>query len=961
MLIKVAPCDLGGSRVQAQPQLVYETGAWELDAGRRELRRCGAPVPVGFRALEVFEALVKSAGELVTKDDLMGQVWPGAIVEENTLAVHISAIRKALGPDRDMLKTHSRRGYRLLGNWIAREQNASARSDDRASAQPVPRRPQGNLPVALSELIGRAAAVRRLTDLLSAYRVVTLTGTGGIGKTRLALEAARLLLPFYANDIFWVELASLSDGNLLAGAIASVLGLEVENALSVESVARAVGNRRLLLVIDNCEHLIDHAAEAAETIIRFCPAVSVLATSRELLRIEGECTYRVPPLDVPAPGEEVSAGSAIELFIARMMERRPDVQPDDRLATIAAICRRLDGIPLAIEFAAALAEVIGVEQVLSHLDDRLALLTGGRRTALPRHQTLRAALDWSYELLPEPERRLLRRLSIFPAGFTLAAAGAVMGDVDAGVPATITGIANLAAKSLVASDDATPVQRWRLLETIRAYALDKLAGSGEADAAARRHAEHYCDLLQRVEAEWESRPMAQLRSDYGWQIDNVRAAIDWAFSPGGDTLLGVALTTAAIPLWMQLSLLEECRGRGKRAIAALAPATDQHMRLEMKLQAALGASLAVVWEAVTETEATLARALHLAERLGDVDCQLRALHGLWLLKDREALAVARQFHAAASTPADRLLGEDMIAVSSHWSGDLATARQHFEHVLLHDDADHSARRIVRFQISRRSLAQAFLARTLWLTGSPDQAISIARRVVEDARAEDHAMSLCHAVGLGGCSVALWVGDLSLAECCINLVLDHAATHGLAMHRAFGKACYGMLLVRRADLAGGVSLLREGFEAFGTESAGYRVLMFLGELADVLGRNGQRAEGLAAVNDALERGERSSEGWVMAELLRVKGELLRLERTPGNANAAEGCFRKALQLAGTQAALAWELRAATSLARLWLDQRRYADGVGVLQPVYDRFTEGFETADLTAARALLGELSDGAPT
>jgi non-specific serine/threonine protein kinase len=487
--------------VQARPQLIWETGAWELDAGRRELRRCGAPVPVGFRAFEVFEALVESAGELITKDDLMGRVWPGAIVEDNTLAVHISAIRKALGPDRDMLKTHSRRGYRLLGNWIAREKNAGARSDNRASAQPDPRRPQGNLPAAVSELIGRAAAVRRLTDLLSAYRLVTLTGPGGIGKTRLALEAARLLLPSYANDAFWVELASLSDGSLLAGTIASVLGLEAENALSVESLARAVGNRRLLLVIDNCEHLIDHAAKAAETIIRFCPAVSVLATSRELLQIEGECTYRVPPLDIPALGEEVSAGGAIELFMARMIERRPDVQPDDRLATVAAICRRLDGIPLAIEFAAALADLIGVEQVLSHLDDRFALLTGGRRTALPRHQTLRAALDSSYELLPEQERRVLRRLSIFPAGFTLAAASAVMGDADPGPSATITGIANLVAKSLVVSDDAMPVQRWRLIETIRAYALDKLAGSGEADAVAQRHAEYHRDRLEDAEAE----------------------------------------------------------------------------------------------------------------------------------------------------------------------------------------------------------------------------------------------------------------------------------------------------------------------------------------------------------------------------------------------------------------------------------------------------------------------------
>ena len=530
--------------MQAQVQLVYEAGAWEIDAGRRELRRCGAPVPVGIRAFDVLETLVKSAGDLVTKDDLMEHVWPGAIVEENTLQVHIYAIRKALGPDRDLLKTHTRRGYRLLGNWTAREQSAGGRGHNRASAQPAPRRPQGNLPVAASELIGRAAAVRRVTDLLSAFRAVTLTGTGGIGKTRLALEASRLLLPVYANDVFWVELAPMSDGDLLAGAIAGALGLVPESARSVELLARAVGDRKLLLVIDNCEHLIDHAAKAAEHIIRFCPGVSILATSRELLRIEGECTYRVPPLDIPAPGEEASAGSAIQLFIARMTERWSHVQPDDSLAAIAAICRRLDGIPLAIEFAAALAEVIGVEQVLSHLDDRFAVLTGGRRTALPRHRTLRAALDWSYELLPEPERRLLRRLSVFPAGFTLDAASAVMRDAGTGMSAVITGIANLVAKSLVTRDDATPAQRGRLLETIRAYALDKLAGSGEGDEVARRHAAYYRNLLQGAEAEWESRPMAQLRADYGWQIDNVRAAIDWALAPDGDAVLGVELTGA---------------------------------------------------------------------------------------------------------------------------------------------------------------------------------------------------------------------------------------------------------------------------------------------------------------------------------------------------------------------------------------------------------------------------------
>jgi len=674
--------------VQAQARLVYEAAGWEIDASRRELRLRGAPVPVGSRAFEVLETLVKSAGQLITKDDLMERVWPGAIVEENTLQVHIYAIRKALGADRTLLRTHSRRGYRLLGDWIAREQGAGARRYDPAPAQPALRPLQTNLPVAVSELIGRAAVLQHLTDLLSAYRVVTLTGTGGIGKTRLALEAARFLLPIYANAVFWVELASLSDGNLQASAIARVLGLEIqENARSLRLLAQAVGNRRLLLVIDNCEHLIDHTANATENIIRLCPGVSVLATSREPLRIEGECIYRMLPLDVPAAGKRALDSSAIQLFIARMTEQPSEVRPDDRLEAIAAICRRLDGIPLAIEFAAARAAAIGVEQVLSHLDNRFALLTSGRRTALPRHQTLRAAFDWSYELLPEPERRLLRRLSVFPAGFTLEAAGAIMRGVDSGASAVIAGIANLVAKSLLASHDSAPDGRWRYLETIRAYALEELAGSGEGGEVARRHAEHYRDLLDGAEAQWESLPMAQLRANYGWQIDNVRAAIGWAFSPDGDALLGVALTTAAIPLWMQLSSLEESHSWTRRAIANLLATPNQDIRLEMKLQASLGNSLSIVGGSVTEIEAAWARTLHLAERLGDADHQLRALYGLWSLKDRGCVPIARQFLAVASTPIDRLLGEDMIAMSSHWLGDLVAPRHHFERVLAQDNVD----------------------------------------------------------------------------------------------------------------------------------------------------------------------------------------------------------------------------------------------------------------------------------
>jgi predicted ATPase/DNA-binding winged helix-turn-helix (wHTH) protein len=477
--------------------LLYEFAGWEVDLARRELRTRGVPVPLGGRAFKIFAVLVQSAGELVTKDELMDRVWPGAIVEENKLQVHISAVRKALGPDRGTLKTSFGRGYRLLGNWTVRKEHAPADSvvfdPTRMPVQPF----LANVPAAGSELIGRATSVQQLRDFLSAYRMITLTGLGGIGKTTLALEVARGLLPAFNGACWLVDVASLSNAGLVPSMVAGVLGLKLGgDEISPESVARAIGVRKLLLVVDNCEHVVDAAAKLAETIVRMCPHAYVLATSREVLRIEGEHVYRVPPLDVPPQNAEepgsVLGHSAVQLFMTRIHALHSNFSPHRaNLRAIAAICRRLDGIPLAIEFAAARAATLGLQQVVSCLEDRFALLTGGRRTALPRHQTLRATLDWSYELLPEPERCLLRRLGVFAGGFTLEAANAVMRDQGYTASVVLNEIANLVAKSLITLDGSEPTGRWRLLETIRAYSLEKLAESGEAEHVARQRAEFF--------------------------------------------------------------------------------------------------------------------------------------------------------------------------------------------------------------------------------------------------------------------------------------------------------------------------------------------------------------------------------------------------------------------------------------------------------------------------------------
>jgi hypothetical protein len=412
---------------------------------------------------------------------------------------------------------------------------------------------------------------------------------------------------------------------------------------------------------------------------------------------------------------------------------------------IAAICRRLDGIPLAIELAAARAAVLGVEEVAKYLDDRFRLLIGGRRTALPRHQTLRATLDWSYELLSEPERVILRRLAIFAGVFRLEAARAVIASPEIASAEVADGIANLVAKSLVTIVAGSTAARYRLLDTMRAYGHEKLAESGEREWLARRHAEYYRDLFERAEAELESRPAAEWLAEYRPKSDNLRAALDWAFLPRGDASIGVALTAAAVPLWMRLSLLEECRSRAEQALAFIGMGASRDARREMKLHAALGASLtfnrSAIPEIVSDIGAAWTKALELAERLDDAEYQLRSLWGLWFFhtasgQHRIALTLAQRFSILTGKgrePLDRLVGDQMIGISEHYLGDQASARHRLECVLVADITPVQRwSHITRFEIDVPVTVRVFLAWTLWLRGFPDQAVRTAESGIGDA-------------------------------------------------------------------------------------------------------------------------------------------------------------------------------------------------------------------------------------
>ncbi|MEA2874408.1 MAG: hypothetical protein QOH67_4395, partial [Hyphomicrobiales bacterium] len=734
-----------------------------------------------------------------------------------------------------------------------------------------------------------------------------------------------------------------------------------------EHVATSLGSRRLLLVLDNCEHLIEPVARVAEALLHGAPHLRILATSREPLRAGGECVYSVPPLAVP--DEEITdteaqlGHSAVRLFVARARladARQPSL--DSSAEIITGICRRLDGIPLAIELAAARAVTLGVRGVAGGLDDRFRLLTGGLRTALPRHQTLRATLDWSYELLSENGRGALGRLAIFPGGFELEAAQAVMTTTDDEEPDVLDSLADLISKSLITGDRTNIGIRYRLLDTTRAYAFEKLAESGDLEVTERRHAEYYAHLFARAEVEWELRPTAEWLGDYGRQIDNLRAALEWAFSPGGDASIGVVLTAAAVPIWVHLSPAEECRGRVERALAAMAAATVRDARREMQLNAALAASLKYSRGPVAEFEASATKALRIAESRGDIEYQLRSLWHLWSFRisagqHRAAVTMAERFQALAakrSDPSDGLIGERMIGVSRYYLGDLLNARRHLERVLAYDLTAARTLRFVRFQVDPLEGARAFLSRILWLQGLPDQAMRNAERSVADARATHHGESLGFALAAAACPIALWSGDLVAAEHHVEMLLDHSARHLLGRWSTFGRGYQGTLAIYRGDFESGVQKLRAAFAELATAESVARLSAFV--ISATSRHAGQIADGLPAIEKAIVRPELTGERWLVAEMLRVRGEVLLWRGVPGAAAEAESHFRRALDLARQQGALSWELRAATSLARLLSDRGRSTDATALLQPVYDRFTEGFATADVKAAKALLNSLS-----
>ncbi|HEX8256730.1 MAG TPA: winged helix-turn-helix domain-containing protein [Allosphingosinicella sp.] len=910
------------------------------------------------RALDILALLAGRSGEVVEKKELMALVWPDVTVDEGSLRFHMNGLRKALGDGKDgarYIATIPGRGYCFVAPVLPAETGAApAEPSTQSGDRPV-------LPPRLARMVGRAEAEEEIARSLGSNRFVTILGPGGIGKTTVAVSVGHRLVPDFAGGVKFVDLGSTSDPALVPSMVASATGFVAHAADLVPSLIAFLREKRLLIILDSCEHVVDAVARLAERIFTENPEVHILATSREALRVEGERVHPLPPLGSPpshsdlAP-DQVLSFPAVQLFVERVTSSGVPFELTDADApAVAEICRNLDGIPLAIELAAGRVNAYGVEGIAALLGDRFGQLANSRRTAVARHHTLSAALDWSYDLLAEPERTLLRRLSVFVGPFTLDAAQATAAFGELGELAALEGVGTLVSKSLIAADLAGAAPRYRLLDTTRGYARDKLIESGEARQVARRHALYYLGAL---EQEGEPAGAAEPRCYLG----NIRAALEWCFGEKGDPEVGTALAAAAAPLLVELSLLSECCGWAKRGIAALSASTRGTVR-EINLQAALGHSLMFTEGNSERVRECFTRGVTLARELREPFMELRLLGSLHLFNERmgnyhgavefaeRSVVIARSIgHPAALAAAGSFLG-----LSQHLVGNHLAARQLLEGALAQQAASPQARTI-QFGFDYRNRSRITLARHHWLVGEADQAAALADRTIADAAGMRHPVTLCIAL-IWGITVSLWIGDASGSDEKIETFLAHAEKHSLNPYSAVGCGYRGELCVQRGESEAGVALLERALETL--HAARYELVTtsFMISLAQGLDKMGRHPAALETIDRALELVQANGDLLYMPEVLRTKGAIL-AGAGPANAGAAADCFRQSLDWARRQSALAWELRTATSYAALLARQGSREEAVERLAPIYSRFTEGLETADPRAARALLDLLAPG---
>jgi predicted ATPase len=814
-------------------------------------------------------------------------------------------------------------------------------------------------------MVGRAEDVQAVSKLLAAERFVTIVGTGGVGKTTVAVAVAHDLIDKFDGAVLFIDLGTLIAPDLTSTAVASTLGLSVRSEDATPSVIAHLRERRILLVLDTCEHLVEAVAPLMSRIFAEAPQAYMLATSREALRVEGEHVYNLDPLAFPPDSPELTAAvvetfPAIQVFIERAAAGGARLDLSDANASVVAdIGRKLDGVALAIELAAGRVGAYGLQQTAALLDQRLTLLWPGQRTAPPRQKTLHATLEWSYTLLSNAERMVLRHLAVLVGHFTMDAALAIVASGSIEQELVFGAVDSLVAKSMVATRPAGAMMRYRLLDTTRAYALGVRIDDAELAALAGRHAAYYRDWLTQIGTDTPALSGATERLPLLSGLDNVRAALEWCFGPDGDTGLGVELAAAAAPVFLAMSLLPECHRWSRLAIEALTDATCGGGE-EMRLQTALGMSLMFMQASSDLALSALDRSLAIAEQRGDALAQLQVLGPVHMFQLRvghfkSALHYAQRGVTVATAlkdPKARTLAHALVGISLHVVGDLGAARLELETALRYDRTSQPAR-MSYLGFEGQTLASIVLARTLWVQGHPSQALELVYQTVKDAERKNHPVTLAITL-IYAISVLFWTGDLDGAAQHLDRFVVHAQRHALAPYLAVGRGFRGRLAMLQGDVRSGVESLQSSLTQF--HEARYELLTtpFNMSLAQGLAALDRRTEAMALMDETIDLTEANGDLIYMAELLRVKGCIL-LSPSTANDKDAEGCFKQSFEWSRRQGALAWELRTAIDYAALLASRGKIDDARLLLLPLMEQFTAEADTADLKSATRMLASL------
>nr|WP_255631433.1 winged helix-turn-helix domain-containing protein [Caballeronia sp. dw_19] len=915
----------------------YTFGPFRLSPAEGSLVRDGQRVSLGQRAFEVLVLLVERAGEVVSNAEIVTRVWPTTIVDENNLRVHITSLRKALGESQNRgryILNVPGRGYRF------------ATQVERHKPVPDQRTLPAELPLPLTRLVGRDPFVNEIKKLVSGNRFVTIVGAGGIGKTSVALAVANVLKGCYRDGCFFIDLAMLSDPELVSTVVAEALRVPVASETSLSAIVNHLQHRHVALVFDNCEHVIDRAAEVVEAVLRTAPDVHVLATSREPLRAEGESVRQlsaleVPPeLDTPMTAEALIRFSAAELFVERAAAVVSDFTLTDAQAPLLAdLCRKLEGIPLAIELAAARIDMFGLAGLVEELSDSLALLTKGRRTAQPRHRTLRATLDWSFGLLNDAEKAVFGRLGVFKATFTRESVVAVLPDDIFDAERVKESLNNLVAKSLVVLQFSNGRVCFRLLDMTRAYALEKLHDDPEANLLRQRHARHFYERVSEPAFE-------QSMNDVNWLTSfrqvaaEIRIALEWCFSESGDRNLGLLLTAASWFVWDNLSLVDEYMSYGRRALTFIGAPSKQTLRAEAKILIAIGKALYNTQGSAPELPILYGRVDEIAEQLGDVETRTMAALGTWryhqgLGQHDAALVEAETYANLHPDTLGQSIYMTMRGITHVYQGDLPASREWLSSALSASASVPDSQR-TQFLYVPQVIHHAMLARVFWLEGNSTRAVELADESVSVAIASKHTLSICFATAMGACPVALWAGELAMASRNLVLLEEHSAALAVSFWHRFAEAYRRFLTTTFAALAMPISRRRCDDTQWG-----YRHF----EEYSVL------AEGFASPQ-LIERAWSTNPIWCSAEILRLEACKLLRERDTTAVSSVIEMLARSLAIARKQGALAWELRSATTLGGILRDQLRFDEARASLESVLERFPDKSATPDYQAALQLL---------